>query len=110
MVCLRPSAWCAIVGLLLIAVCPLSGALKLQIRDGRPFVEGVYVNDNGPYRFLLDTGTNMNLIETGLARKIGMKATFQDEVESSTGKTRLPGSDGNVVELGPVRATGQRFQ
>jgi hypothetical protein len=93
-----------------LAVCPLSGAVKLQVRDGRPFVDGVYVNGHGPYRFLLDTGTNMNLIETGLARKIGMKATFQDEVQSSTGKTVLSGSEGNTVELGPVRASGQRFQ
>jgi hypothetical protein len=114
MVGVRPSALqtvaCSIVWLLAISACPLSGAVKLQVRDGRPFVDGVYVNGHGPYRFLLDTGTNINLIETGLARKIGMESTFEHEVESSTGKSLLPGSDGNVVELGPVRAAGQRFQ
>lgn len=98
------------ISLLLLAVCPLSGAIKILVREGRPFVDGVYVNGHGPYRFLLDTGTNMNLLETGLARKIGMKPTFKDEVQSSIGKTLLPGSDGNVVELGPVRSDGQRFQ
>src|SRR5271168_2955234 len=95
---------------LLLAAGPQIGSVPLQVRDGRPMVDGVYVNGHGPYRFLLDTGTNINLIEAGLARKIDMNSTFEDEVGSSTGKTMLPGSDGNVVELGPARATGQRFQ
>jgi hypothetical protein len=77
-----------------VAACPLSGGVKLQVRDWRPFVDGVYVNGHGPYRFLLDTGTNMNLIESGLARKIGMEPTFEDEVQSSTGRTLLRGSTG----------------
>jgi len=95
---------------LAVASLPLAGGVKLQVRDGRPFVDGVFVNGHGPYRFLLDTGTNMNLIETGLARRIDMASTFENEVQSSTGRTLLPGSDGNTVELGPVRAAGQRFQ
>src|ERR1700722_12619996 len=82
---------------------PLSGAVKLLVREGRPFVDGVYVNSQGPYRFLVDTGASMNLIETRLARKIAMRTTFSDMVESAAGKTFMPGSDGNVVELGPVR-------
>jgi hypothetical protein len=89
---------------------PLAGGVRLLVREGRPFVDGVYVNSQGPYRFLLDTGTNMNLIETRLARRIGMQTTFEDVVESAVGKTSLPGSDGNLVELGTVRAEGQRFQ
>jgi hypothetical protein len=93
-----------------LATSPLVAEVKLLVREGRPFVDGVYVNGHGPYRFLVDTGTNMNLIEAGLARKIGMNPTFEDSVESAVGKTRMPGSDGNVVELGPVRADRQRFQ
>lgn len=95
---------------LAMTACPLTGAVKLLVREGRPFVDGVYVNSQGPYRFLLDTGANMNLIESRLARRIGMTTTFEDVVESAAGKTLMPGSDGNVVELGPVRAEGQRFQ
>ena len=85
-------------------------AVKLQVREGRPFVDDVYVNGHGPYLFLLDTGTNMNLIETGLARKIGMNPTFEDMVESAVGKTLMPGSDANLVEVGPARTADQRFQ
>ncbi|MDE3199113.1 MAG: retropepsin-like domain-containing protein [Acidobacteriota bacterium] len=97
-------------GLLAIAALPLMSAVKLEVREGRAFANGVFVNGHGPYRFLIDTGTNMNLIETGLARKIGMEATFQDFVDSALGKTQMPGNDGNVVELGSVRAENQRFQ
>ncbi len=98
-----------LIGLLSVAACPLFAGLRLQIREGRPVVDGVYVNGSGPYRFLLDTGTNVNLIETGLARKIGMNATFEVDLASATGKTALPGRDGNEVELGPVKANDQKF-
>ena len=41
----------------------------MRVRDGRPIVDGVYVNGHGPYRFLVDTGTMRNLIDADLARK-----------------------------------------
>jgi len=100
----------AAAALLAVAACPLAGGVKLEVRDGRPFVNGVYVNGHGPYRFLIDTGANMNVIESDLAREIGMSATFEDVVESALGKGSMPGSDGNIVELGRVRAENQRFQ
>jgi hypothetical protein len=94
---------------LIIAAGPLCGEAKMQVRDGRPVVDGVYVNGHGPYRFLLDTGANVNLIETGIARKIGMSATFQVDLASSAGETQTSGSDGNEVALDGVKAHAQRF-
>lgn len=94
---------------LTIATGPLLGAAKMQVRDGRPVVDGVYVNGHGPYRFLVDTGSNVNLIETGLARKIGMNPTFQVDLASAAGKTPTQGSDGNNVVLDSVRADEQKF-
>src|SRR5579862_4480205 len=87
----------------------LFGGTKLQVRDGRPIVDGVYVNGHGPYRFLVDTGSNINLIETGIARKIGMNATFKVDLASSAGKTQTSGSDGNEVALDSVKANAQKF-
>ena len=109
MVALRHGFQAAILGIA-IGACSLSGAVKLQILEGRPLVEGVYVNGHGPYRFLLDTGANVNLIETSVARRIGMKTTFEDTVESSIGKARFPGSENNTIDLGDVRADHQKFQ
>jgi hypothetical protein len=84
-------------------------SLKLQVRDGRPIVDGVYVNGHGPYRFLVDTGSNVNLIEAGLARKAAISATFRIDLASAAGKTPMEGSDGNEIALDSVKATGQRF-
>jgi hypothetical protein len=87
----------------------LFGTVKLQVRDGRPIVDDVYVNGHGPYRFLVDTGSNINLIETGIAKKIGMEATFQVELTSAAGKVQTSGSDGNEVTLDSVKADEQKF-
>jgi hypothetical protein len=72
-------------------------------------VDGVYVNGHGPYRFLIDTGTSVNLIDISLARTIGMNATFLDDLATPSGATVLPGSDGHEVALGSVKAGGQKF-
>ncbi len=88
---------------------PAVGGVRLQIREGRPVVDGIYLNGHGPYRFLLDTGTNVNLIEKSLALAIGMNVSFHVELESAVGKTSVGGSDENEVELGPAKVNGQRF-
>lgn len=93
----------------MIAASPLCAGIKLHVIEGRPIVDGVYVNGHGPYRFLIDTGANVNLIESGLARKLGMSATFQVDFESLDTKTRAQGSDGNEVVFGSVQAERQKF-
>ncbi len=41
---------------------------------------------SGSYRFLLDTASNVNLIEAGIAKKIGMNACFRVDLGSAAGK------------------------
>jgi hypothetical protein len=79
------------------------------MRDGRPVVDGVMVNGHGPYRFLLDTGATLNTIDPKLAKSIGMAATFETKLTSSTGVTSAAGSEGGEVRLGPVTAGNQIF-
>jgi hypothetical protein len=98
-----------LIGSLIITTVPLFAGVKMQVREGRPIVDGIYVNGHGPYRFLVDTGTNVNLIETRLARAIGMTATFQVDLASAAGKIPATGSDGNQVALDSVKADGQKF-
>ena len=97
-----------ICSLIITAGC-LFGGVKLQVREGRPIVDDVYVNGHGPYRFLVDTGSNINLIETGIAKKIGMNATFRVDLTSSAGKVPTSGSDGNEVVLESAKAGEQKF-
>jgi len=94
---------------LIIAAGPLFGAVKMQVRDGHPIVDGVYVNGHGPYWFLVDTGADVNLIEANLARSIGLTATFRRGLASSMGVTVVPGSDGIEVVLDSGKAAGQEF-
>ena len=42
-------------------------AVKLQMRDRMPVVDGVLLNGHGPYRFAVDTGSAVNQIEPALA-------------------------------------------
>jgi hypothetical protein len=77
--------------------------------DGRPLVDGVYVNGHGPYRFLVDTATTSNHIEPGLAQAIGLRATFRTELASAVGVVTALGSDGVELALGEQRADRQEF-
>jgi hypothetical protein len=103
------SAPVLICGLLIIAASPLFSAVKIQLRHGHPVVDCVYVNGHGPYRFMIDTGTEVNLIETKLARSIGLAATFRSELASAAGVTAVPGGEGFNVSLDSVRSDGQDF-
>jgi hypothetical protein len=94
---------------LIIGAVPLFGEVKMQVRDGHPVVDGVYVNGHGPYRFLVDTGTNVDLIETSLAQSIGLTATYWTELASSTGVTVVPGSKEIEVSLDSVKTERQEF-
>jgi predicted aspartyl protease len=97
------------IGSLIIAAAPLLSGAKLQIFQGRPVVNGVYVNGHGPYRFLVDTGAQVNQIETSLARSIGLHPTFQVEKVTATGTSHVPGVAGLDVELDSIKADQQEF-
>jgi len=103
-----------VVLLALLAGCPrlvaaADGGVKLQLRAGRPVVEGVYINGHGPFRFLVDTGATLNHLDPGLSWAADVSITFHTPLVSSTGTTPASGSEGNEIRLGPVTADGQTF-
>jgi hypothetical protein len=81
----------------------------LRIIDGRPVVDGVMVNGHGPYRFLVDTGSNVDLIEAGLAASIGLETNYRNELSSAAGSTPVVGSAENTIQLGSTVANRQLF-
>ena len=83
--------------------------LKLRMIAGRPVVDNVFLNGNGPYLFLLDTGGETNQVDVNLARKLGLGAAFQVELVTSAGVRRVPGGKVERVSLGPSEASGQEF-
>ena len=104
-----PNAICGRICFLALAVGPLAFAVKIEVVQGLPVVNGVYVNGHGPYRFLVDTATTSNHIEPRLARSIGLVATFRTELTSSVGATTATGTDGVEVQLDRARADRQMF-
>lgn len=81
---------------------PNDPALRLRIVEGRPIVSGVFVNGHGPYRFLVDTGTSLNMIDAKLARLAGLKPEFRTTVISATATTVMPGLQNAEVAVGSV--------
>ena len=97
------------VWLLIIATVSAHGSVKIQLRGDRPVVDGIYVNGHGPYRFLLDTGSNINLIDVHLASKIGLIVSGKVELTSAGGESSAAESDGNESAVDIAKASGQRF-
>ncbi len=86
-----------------------SGALKLSVLGGRPVVSQVFLNGQGPYRFLLDTGAQTNQLDAAIARKLALVPTFKIEMATAAGTTRVGGACHAEVTLGSASAANQEF-
>lgn len=84
-------------------------SLPLKIITGKPVVDGVFLNGHGPYRFLLDTGSQSNQVDSSLARKLGLAATLQLDLETPSGESTVHGGRVSKVTLGPAEASDQEF-
>ena len=102
--------WCLAIAAVGLNARPNSNStLSLQVRDGRPVVEGVYLNGSGPYRFLLDTGARTNQIEAGIARLLRLRPMYRVEMVTSAGTVLVDAAKNLAVTVGPVTATDQEF-
>jgi hypothetical protein len=101
----------------LIIAAPLAGRslpaaqpfVKLEILSGSPVSSQVFLNGQGPFHFLLDTGAQTNQVEPALARKLGLAPSFQVVLATALGNTRVPGGRVAEVTLGEATATIQEF-
>lgn len=84
-------------------------SIPLKVITGKPVVDGVFLNGTGPYRFLLDTGSQSNQLDSGLARKLGLVATLQLDLETQSGESTVPGGRISKVTLGPAEGSDQEF-
>ena len=72
---------------------PAAMSVKLQMREGRPVVDGVIVSGHGPFCFPVDTGATFNTIDPKLAQSVGLVVSFQTRLTSSTSVTTVSGSE-----------------
>jgi len=85
------------------------GSIRLNTISGIPVVDGVFLDGHGPYRFLLDTGAQMNQVEASLASKIGLAQTLRTEMATVTGIIPVAGGRVAEVSLGSAKASNQEF-
>lgn len=93
--------------LLILATAWTAAATPLAVRQGRPVVDGVYVNGNGPFRFLLDTGAESSQLDVRVAKEIGLVAEYRVELAALGGMRRVPGVGGVRVRLGEAEAASE---
>jgi len=88
---------------------PAAAGTKLRLMGGRPVVDDVYLNGQGPFRFLIDTGAASNQFDAALARKLGLEASFQVELATAGGTTFVRGGRVGEVRLGAAKASNEEF-
>jgi hypothetical protein len=84
-------------------------SLRISIVSGRPVVDGVFLNGQGPWRFLLDTGAQTNQVETSIAHNLGLLPTFRTEITTVAGSAYVSGGHVAEASLGSATATSQEF-
>src|ERR1019366_9584822 len=68
------------------------GSLRIVLVAGRPVVDGVFLNGQGPWRFLLDTGAQTNQVEASIARKLGLLPAFRTAIATTAGDALVTGN------------------
>ena len=106
---LLPALLCAILLPSAAVAQSAQASIPLKVITGKPVVDGVFLNGHGPYRFLLDTGSQSNQLDSSLASKLGLAATLQFDLETPSGGSSVGGGRVSKVTLGPVEADDQEF-
>jgi hypothetical protein len=86
---------------------PGGSPVRLTVVRGRPFVDQAFINGRGPYRFLLDTGAQTNQVQAGLARELGLAASFQVALDTPAGTAHVKGGVVDELSLGSAAARNQ---
>ena len=84
-------------------------SLTITVISGRPVVDGVYLNGQGPFLFLIDTGAQTNQLEAAIARSMSLKPAFRSEIATIAGRALVPGGRMAKVTLGTAAAVDQEF-
>jgi hypothetical protein len=87
----------------------MKGSIRLNIPNGVPVIDGVFLNGHGPYRFVLDTGQQGNQVDASIARRLGLLPAYRVELASITGTTIVSGGLVGEISLGSATAFNQEL-
>jgi predicted aspartyl protease len=80
-----------------------SASLKFDYVSQSLIVIPVYVNGNGPYRFLLDTGAGMTVLSNKVARRLNLQNGRTESMGSAGGYILITIYDLNELRVGEIR-------
>ena len=80
---------------------PADTSVGFKMVAGRLVVVPVLVDNQGPFEFLLDTGTNTTVVDTELARQLGLRPIDRVSVISPGGARVVPRARLQSLTLGP---------
>jgi hypothetical protein len=86
-----------------------TSSVKLLIVSGKPVVDQIYLDGHGPYRFLLDLGSQTNQLEPELARKLGLLWRSEVVLYTPSGPAAVPAGKIGKVTLGGLETFNQEF-
>lgn len=85
----------------------VAGGEARRDRRGR-IVAPVYVNGEGPFRFIVDTGANRSVLSPALAQRLGLTAYGQSPVHTIHGETIAPMVTVNSLTYGSLTLPGEQ--
>jgi hypothetical protein len=77
-------------------------AIHFRSPRGSSIVVPVYMNDNGPFDFLFDTGSTITFIDPELLRSLKLDVIEGGTVTTLAGKTTIPLAMAQSVSVGPL--------
>jgi predicted aspartyl protease len=80
---------------------PADTSVAFKMVAGRFVVVPVLVDNQGPFQFLLDTGTSMTIVDTELAQQLGLRPTGRVSLISPGGARVVPRAQLQSLTLGP---------
>jgi predicted aspartyl protease len=97
--------WTTGIGLLAFSlICravPADTSVGFKMVTGRLVVVPVLVDNQGPFDFLLDTGTSTTIVDTELAQQLGLRPIGQVSLISAGGANVVPLAQLQSLTLGP---------
>ena len=89
--------------------CPGSAAsLPLRVVNRNQMIVAISINHTGPFNFMLDTGTQMTMVDPGLAAQLKLTTSGTAEVASVGVSASASFAEVNLIEAGSHSTTNQR--
>ena len=83
--------------------------IPLDMVGGRPQVD-VFIDGQGPYPFVLDTGSSLNVLDSGVAHELGLEVTGETEI-GAPGMPQVAAEivRGKTLEVHGIELAGGEF-